>query len=89
MTWLHAALWARCYHIRGSVAVHWLREGLHIIYLVGAVLCALALQVAGEVSVFTVLHNHHQWACRAKRIRIKVRRIKVLITSHYRTTEDI
>lgn len=64
-----------------------------MIYLVWAVLSTLALQVAGEVSMFTVLHNHHQWACRQREEHrgwgIKVRRIKVLITPHYRTTEDI
>lgn len=38
------------------LAACWLR----IIYLVRAVLSSFALQVAGEVSIFTVLHNHHQ-----------------------------
>lgn len=34
---------------------------LQIIHLVRAVFSAFALQVAGEVSMFAVLYNYHQW----------------------------
>lgn len=39
---------------------------VHLIYLVGAVLSTLALQVAGEISMFTELYDHHQrpWGVR-------------------------
>lgn len=39
---------------------------MRVTYLVGTVLSTLTLQVAGEVSMFTVLHNHHQWPCRER-----------------------